>query len=379
MKPISLRIKRFQPLDKPEKKKTTGTGDGLFEKWDKTAKYTRHLSTTIPMKTPDAKGLEMLRKAFGFGHDFDKLVFYDTETTGLSAGAGSLAFLAGFGRYENGSFTIDQYFLMDFPGEKEFLDHVANRLDRSLLFVSYNGKAFDRHLLKSRLLMNAMKVELPEQFDLLFPSRSLWQSVIGSCSLSNVESRVLGVKRGLDIPGEEIPDVYFDFLRTGDDSRMSAVVEHHRQDIVSLVLLLARLAEIFADPHKAADVDRARLARFLKRIDPAKAEQFSRACFDAGDRGCGIELSRDYKKSRDWRRAAEIWENLLKSGDGIFAAVELAKHHEHRTKDLKKALLYVEKCLGLPEGRAPEVKSALLHRKERLTKKLESKTPRVLR
>ena len=370
MKSLSIKIKRFQPkIETPAAAASAPDGAGIFKTWNKAGKYTLHFSTTIPLKTPCAGGLEMLRKAFGFAHGLEELVFYDTETTGLSAGAGSLAFLAGFGRYEKNSFIIDQYFLSDFPGEPEFLGHIAKRLDKSRLFVSYNGRAFDRHLLASRFLMNAMKIEQPGQFDLLFPSRSLWRSVIGSCSLSNVESEVLGVKRTLDIPGEEIPDVYFRFLRTGGDPRMAAVVEHHRQDIVSLALLLTRLAEIFSDPHSASGVDRSRLSRLLKRIDPSRAEEFAAKSFRNGDRGCGVELGLGYKKSRDWRKAVAVWETLASSGEDLYAAVELAKYHEHKSKDWKKAMEYVEKCLAMPAAGSPIVQRALLHRKARLKKK----------
>jgi uncharacterized protein YprB with RNaseH-like and TPR domain len=380
MRPLSTRIKRFQPLVKPataESASGVKADDGLFKSWNRKGRHTLHLSVRLEVRLPDPKGLEQLRKAFGFSHSLEDMIFYDTETTGLSAGAGSLAFLAGFGRFEEGAFVIDQYFLSDFPGEREFLGHVAGRLDPRKLYVSYNGKAFDRHLLKSRFLMNGMKIDLPEHFDLLFPSRSLWRSVVGSCSLSSLETSVLGVRRTIDIPGEEIPDVYFQYLRTGEGTRMGAVVEHHRQDILTLVLLLSRLAEIFADPSGVSGVDRARLSRFLRRIDPAVAERFCRRCFAEGDRSCGVVLATEYKKARGWDEAAAIWESLDAIGGDFYAAIELAKYHEHRTRDLKKARTYVEKCLSLAEAGIPAVKASLLHRKERLEKKehLKSAAP----
>ncbi|MDR0388096.1 MAG: ribonuclease H-like domain-containing protein, partial [Treponema sp.] len=52
------------------------------------------------------------------------LLFFDLETTGLSSGAGTVAFLAAFGRMVPGNpnLEVTQYLLLDYPGEDDFLE-----------------------------------------------------------------------------------------------------------------------------------------------------------------------------------------------------------------------------------------------------------------
>ena len=47
----------------------------------------------------------------------------------------------------------------------------------------------------------------------------------------------MGLRRHGDIPGEEIPQVYFDWVRRRDARLLARVFEHNRQDIVSLAAL----------------------------------------------------------------------------------------------------------------------------------------------
>jgi uncharacterized protein YprB with RNaseH-like and TPR domain len=53
-----------------------------------------------------------------------------------------------------------------------------------------------------------------EHLDLLFGARRLWNLRFDSCRLVDLESQILGVERQGDLPGELIPYVYFEYLRT---------------------------------------------------------------------------------------------------------------------------------------------------------------------
>ena len=52
----------------------------------------------------------------------DRVVFFDIETTGLSGGAGTLAFLVGCGWFEDEGFRVRQFFLLVRRGERAMLD-----------------------------------------------------------------------------------------------------------------------------------------------------------------------------------------------------------------------------------------------------------------
>src|SRR5690606_34269891 len=121
--------------------------------------------------------------------DAEKLLFFDTETTGLGLGAGNVPFMLGFGYFERQTFVVEQC-LIRHPGEEPaMLEYFAGRLARCTHIVSYNGRSFDWPVLKNRYVLN--RLDFPEShlrhIDFLYPSRSLWKRVLPSCSLSVVE------------------------------------------------------------------------------------------------------------------------------------------------------------------------------------------------
>ena len=82
-------------------------------------------------------------------------VFFDLETTGLSGGAGTLAFLVGCGWFDrDGSFVTRQFLLARHADERVLLEAVAAELARAGALVSFNGKSFDAPLLEGRYLFH---------------------------------------------------------------------------------------------------------------------------------------------------------------------------------------------------------------------------------
>jgi len=69
-----------------------------------------------------------------------------------------------------------------------------------------------------------------------------------NCSLSTVEREILGVYRENDVPGYLVPEIYFRYLRTGDARDIKGVFEHNLQDILSLVVLTAKINDFFKEP-----------------------------------------------------------------------------------------------------------------------------------
>ena len=56
-----------------------------------------------------------------------------------------------------------------------------------------------------------------------------------------LETEVLGVERQDDLPGWMVPEFYDIYRRTGNPGPLIPVVEHNRQDLVSLARLFALL------------------------------------------------------------------------------------------------------------------------------------------
>ena len=92
----------------------------------------------------------------------ESLLFLDTETTGLSGGAGTVAFLVGVGEIRRHELIVRQYLMRDYDEEAFVLRHVQAHLSSCQLLITYNGKSFDMPLLASRFVMHRMRLpELP--------------------------------------------------------------------------------------------------------------------------------------------------------------------------------------------------------------------------
>jgi hypothetical protein len=298
--------------------------------------------------------------------DPEELLFFDLETTGLSGGAGTLAFLLGTAWCEGPHLEIEQLFLADYPGEPAFLEAIRERFADRRLFVSFNGRTFDSHILRARFTQNHVPFDIGPQLDLLHVSRRLWRSITGTCTLKALEEQILGVAREVDIPGEEIPLVYFSWLATGAPGLLPVVFEHNLVDVTSLPRLYDAVGRLAGGEAVELPVDcRALGTWLLDRGRVVGVEVLARA-FDQGDFDAGIRLGLHFKRGGMWEEAVEVWETMVRETRSLHAAVELAKYHEHLRRDFEAALDRVEAALswGLPlDARTRE---ELLRRKRRL-------------
>ncbi len=301
------------------------------------------------------------------------LLFYDLETTGLSTGAGVVAFLAGFGKITDSSLTVKQYFLDDFPGENEFLQAVMSELKPETVLVSYNGRTFDRHLLTSRFLMNGMRFPDIPEIDLLYAARRLWKEHLPDCTLSTVEHRILGIQRTGDIPGRDIPDVYFMFLRLRKSALLEKVFYHHRQDIVSLAFLAIHINSLLHFPSRCTGNDRYSLGKYLLYEGEKKGEQLLKEIWKEGGEfslKAGSILSIFYKRTGRLALAVDLWKKMWKVDHGYFEGIELAKFYEHALKDYPEALKYTKILQRAADREKNENRNQeLLYRLERLKRK----------
>ncbi len=142
--------------------------------------------------------------------------FLDTETTGLAGGTGTYAFLIGVGRVTPEGFRVRQFFMRDYAEEASLLCALSAHLAQFDVLVTYNGKAYDQPLLETRFEWHVRaRLSVPmAHLDLLLGARRLWKLRLESCRLVDLERQILGVEREGDLPGEMIPYVYFEYLRT---------------------------------------------------------------------------------------------------------------------------------------------------------------------
>lgn len=274
--------------------------------------------------------------------DAGKLRLFDLETTGLSGGAGTVAFLAAVGKVgENPhSLVVDQFFLRDYPGEGAFVDALNAALGDAPGLVTYNGKAFDLPLHRTRCVMNGRKPPLPLfHLDLVYTARRLWRDSCGGGALGQIEEGLLGRGRVDDVSGAMIPEIWFDFLARGDHELMERVVSHNAQDVATLATLLARAGAVFALPLDAAargQADLFTLARILiaEGRRPEGAALLAEAA-KKGRREAALYLARLGR--REGRvEEARTWLGL--AGSGFESEMESSRLAERQEGDLEAAL-----------------------------------------
>lgn len=282
------------------------------------------------------------------GFDFRRTLFLDTETNGLAGGAGTYAFLVGVAYWEDEGFQVRQLF-MRHPGEEGALLAALNPLlERFDSFVTFNGKSFDLPVLETRYILARQPRALKARphLDLLHPARRLWKLRLESCNLGTLEQRILGTARDeQDVPGWMVPRLYNDYLRDGDPRPLRGVFYHNHQDLLALAALALHMLRICADPeeHSAPHgQDYFSLARLYEDCsDWAQAERCYRRALTAPMPGslrseCVRRLSYLLKRQNRWTEATDLWRSMLGRGE-LYPYEELAKFHEHQSRDLRSA------------------------------------------
>ena len=280
-----------------------------------------------------------------------RILYLDTETTGLG-GSGTVAFLVGLGYLTDEGFEVHQFLMRDYPEEPYLLKHVAAGLGRFDVLCTFNGTTFDVPLLESRFLMNRMDrscLDLPH-LDLLHMCRRLWKLRLGRCNLGRLEEVILGRPREEDIPGSEVPQRYFTYLKTGQMELLSDVLKHNAQDIASLCVLLNHMADLYLHPEKIRfSEDVYSMGRALERVEQTER---ARRCYRLASRGrmgdlAGSALAVSYRRSGQREEAAEVWREMIREGrGGISPYVELAKYEEHIRRDIPAALELTEQAIA---------------------------------
>ena len=313
--------------------------------------------------------------------DLRKTLFLDTETTGLTGGTGTFAFMVGLGFFREDGFLIRQLFMRDYSEERASLILLKSLLESFEFLVTFNGRQYDIPLLETRFILSRMASRIKEipNFDLLFPSRRIWKGAYENCRLVTLESKLLGAERGDDVPSEWIPSLYFNYVQTGDAGKIYRVFYHNQMDILSMVALLGRIHLIYHDPHAARPrkgVEHFALGKlFCDHGAPEKAIP----CFEIALKRCEDDLAWEVmrwfstasKKTGQEEKAKALWEEMMTWPDqrDSFPFIEMAKYHEHRLKDYEKAIVYVDRALERTSFHRQ--KEVLLHRRNRLQQKAE--------
>jgi hypothetical protein len=384
------KVEKF-PIERvlPGSYQNTDQGQAYVVQQDYPVNY-QHGKQNLIIDSP-LQTIEKWAREPGLHHlEAGSFAFLDTETSGLAGGTGTFAFLVGAGRYEGDHFHLVQFFMRDPTEEGALLLALENFLAPCRALVSFNGKAFDAPLLNTRYTLAGWKSPLLEMqhVDLLHIARRLWRDRLPSRTLGNLEVQILGTSRTEEeVPGWMIPQMYFDYLRSGDAREMKNVFYHNAMDVVSLAALFKYVANLLSDPLNQPDlhpIDQASLARLFEDLeDDELAIQLYNISFQKRTEGMPADLYWDnlqrlsflYKRRGTVSLAIPLWEEAAEN-DQLYAFVELAKVYEHVLNNNTQALEWTQKALkviqksSFPAYERSYWQPELQHRLERLMRKL---------
>lgn len=317
----------------------------------------------------------------------DRWAFLDTETTGLLGSPDTYAFLIGVGRITEKGFVLRQFFMREYVEEGSVLASLDAHLREFDVLITYNGKTYDQPLLDHRYRLASRHSPLARlaHFDLLHGARRLWKLRLESCRLIDLEQRILGFHREGDLPGELIPHVYLEYLRSREAQQLLPIFHHNAIDILTLACLTAVVPAAFraTDPASLANLgihrgeDLAGIARWmLAANDPQHALALFRRAVDAGLPDSLLfrslwDIALLEKKLGRPEAALDIFVELTgcRNAYRVRALEELAKYQERALRNYRLALDFTNEALAYCGS------TALQHRKARLERRLAKIAP----
>lgn len=194
----------------------------------------------------------------------EDVLFFDIETTGLSARSAGLYLIgvltytadASIARESNiiasldtrapesaGHWTLLQCFCEDVADEPAVLQAFFELLRTKKILISYNGDGFDipflRHMLEQYGLPYSF--DIVESFDLFKKFRPLKRLLdLPDLKLKSCE-RFLGIDREDRFTGGELIEVYFEWQKTKAPALLDTLLLHNAEDIANLPNLLPLL------------------------------------------------------------------------------------------------------------------------------------------
>ncbi|ARD49490.1 ribonuclease H-like domain-containing protein [Sporosarcina sp. P33] len=275
-----------------------------------------------------------------------KLLFFDTETTGLK-GAGAVIFLIGLLELTSDEFVMTQYVLPNPDHEAAFL-YASGLWKEGLTLVTYNGKSFDFPQLQTRWSLHRNQLPplpVPHQIDLLHGSRRIWKGQMDSFKLAEVEKMQLGFHRKDDIPGHMAPIIYQDAVKNGRAEILMKVMWHNEWDILSLVTLFSLSSDIIMEEESQQNAQVAtNIAKWFQDLGLTD-HSYKELQRIAETYGSSYPLTHYHlglllKRNKEYERAVQSFEIVSLYGSGreqLLAFEELAKLYEHQMKNFQLA------------------------------------------
>lgn len=281
----------------------------------------------------------------------DQLLFFDVESTGLSSGAGNMVFMIGLGYFnKKKEFIIDQFFIEDYINEKGLLYILEQFFKKYSHLISFNGKCFDFHVLKNRFILSrkfSFELDNLLHFDLLHPSRRMWNSLLEQFNLGHLEKEILQFFRtDEDLPGYLVPEYYKDYLKSHNANIVKKIFYHNLMDIRSmlgLMIIQMKNIKMILNRDFPENINHCKIADLICGYDRDTAKELLNYCYQnipQNKMGSIKQLYFYYKRERDVKKMESLLKEMIESSESFdyFPYQELSKLYEHTIKDYDKAI-----------------------------------------
>lgn len=173
----------------------------------------------------------------------EDLLFFDIETTGLSAYQAGL-YLIGCVHFAEGSWWLVQYFAESVADEIPILKAFFDLLSRKKILLSFNGDGFDIpfiNVMLSEYQLKGCDFSQVKSID-LYKCIKPYKKLLGlpNCKLKTCE-QFLGIFREDIFSGGELIYVYYDYLKTKEEEKLQTLLLHNAEDLENLPRLLPLL------------------------------------------------------------------------------------------------------------------------------------------
>lgn len=203
----------------------------------------------------------------------DKILFFDIETTGLSARS-SYLYLIGCAYFENGTWHTIQWFADRYDQETAVLDAFFTFAASYDHLIHFNGNNFDLPFVEQK----CSQLQLPHTFG-HFSGVDLYKRIspykfflkLPNCKQKTIE-QFLGIDRKDIFSGGELIGIYQDYVKSPSEFAEKTLLLHNADDLKGMLQTLPILAyyDLFnEDTLKAKKVQ----ANYYKDINGAKHKE----------------------------------------------------------------------------------------------------------
>ena len=165
-------------------------------------------------------------------HNIQQSLFFDIETTGLSADISAITVIGCCDMDGN----VTQWFNEDGLSQKQILTDFLAFIQPYNTLITFNGKTFDLPFLTSKIKefkINASfdQYEHLDLYQILKPYKNLWG--LKNFRQKNLEE-YLGIQRIDKLSGKKLIKTYQDYLENGEIKNKESLLLHNHKDLIGL-------------------------------------------------------------------------------------------------------------------------------------------------